>query len=109
MESFARIYSLLMTLENKYGLSPLEKDERSIFNFIVAALAKGTQPTIPDIVEANITSRASTYRHLNNLERAGLIELGNGGHRIPINLSPRFKTFQKQFEKVLKAPVLKGL
>lgn len=101
-KDFARIYSVLMTIDDKFGLTPLEKDERAIFNYIVKAIANAKVPNIPEIVDANITSRASTYRHLNNLERAGLIDLGGGDRRAPISLSTRFRGYEKFFAQKIK-------
>ncbi|MFM7085053.1 MAG: hypothetical protein ACKOW3_08635 [Hyphomicrobium sp.] len=100
--NFARIYSVLMTVDDKFGLTPLEKDERAIFNYIVSQIANDKAPNIPQIVDANLTSRASTYRHLNNLEQAGLINLGGGDRRAPIALSSRFKGYDKAIMKLIK-------
>lgn len=101
-KNFARIYSVLMTIDDKFGLTPLEKDERAIFNYIVNQIANDKAPNIPEIVDANLTSRASTYRHLNNLEQAGLIDLGGGDRRASIALSSRFKGYDKAIMKLIK-------
>lgn len=95
---FARLFALLSSLEREYGVGSLEKDERIIFDFVVTALAEGKEVTSADVVSANITSRASAYRHLSALKDAGLLsEISRDGRKI-ITVSAKFENFKESLE-----------
>lgn len=99
---FAQIFALLTTLEREYGIALLEKDERAIFDFIVFAIAEGRDVTGADIVDARLTSRSSTYRHLTALKNAGLItEVIKHGRPI-IAFDTRFAGFKKSLDRTTR-------
>ncbi len=91
--TFARVLHLLMTLERSFGLSGLDAEQRAIFDFIVARAAEDKPPSANDIVNAKITSRSSTYRHLSALKDSGMIfdEFIDGAH--VMKLMPQFSAF----------------
>jgi len=73
-QTLARLFSVLATLERKYGLSELDPEERAIFGFIAGELAEGRQPAMQDVLAAGLTSRSTAYRKVANLRECGLIE-----------------------------------
>jgi DNA-binding MarR family transcriptional regulator len=95
-EEFARLYSLLSLLFNKYGLTELEKNERKIFDFIATSQAYGHIPTTNDVVRAAITTRSSTYRHITNLQRKGLLNK-SPGHNSPLLISDKMNGFIESY------------
>lgn len=97
---FARLFSLLTTLEREYGLASLEKEERAIFSFIVSAAAAGSEPTTASVVAAGITSRSSTYRHLASLRKAGLIIPLMKDGRPVLGVAPRLDGFDDTFSSM---------
>lgn len=97
---FARLFSLLTTLEREYGLTSLEKEERAIFSFIVSSAASGSDPSAADIVNANITSRSSTYRHLASLRKAGLIVPAVKDGRAVFSVGPQLEGFDHSFARM---------
>lgn len=102
MREIAKLYSLLGALERQYGLAALEKDERAILCFITDRIAAGKDVTIVDVIAAELTSRASTYRHVGNLAKARVIVLEDIAGRSHITLSARWKGFDKAFAKVAR-------
>lgn len=103
---FARLFSLLTTLEREYGLASLEKEERAIFSFIVSSVAAGADPTAADIVAAGVTSRSSTYRHLASLRKAGLIVPAVKDGRAVFSVGPQLEGFDHSFARM--APEIQG-
>lgn len=95
-DEFARLYSLLSLLFNKYGLSELEKNERKIFDFIATSQAYGHIPTTNDVIKAEITTRSSTYRHITSLQRKGLLNK-NPGHNSPLLISEKMNSFIESY------------
>jgi DNA-binding MarR family transcriptional regulator len=98
-DEFARLYSLLTLLFNKYGLTDLERNERKIFDFIATSQAYGHIPTTNDVIKAEITTRSSTYRHITNLQRKGLLNK-NPGHNSPLMISDKLKGFNNSFTEL---------
>ena len=99
---FAQIFALLTALEREYGIALLEKDERAIFDFIVVALSNGQDITGADIVDAKLTSRSSTYRHLTSLKEAGLISEVVKDGRSVIVIDAKFDQFKKSLDRVTR-------
>ena len=99
---FAQIFALLTALEREYGIALLEKDERAIFDFIVIALSKGQDITGADIVDAKLTSRSSTYRHLTSLREAGLISEVVKDGRPVIVIDAKFDQFKKSLDRITR-------
>jgi hypothetical protein len=98
--TLARILHLLTTLERNYGLSGLDAEQRAIFDFIVQRTADGLSTTSNDVVNAKLTSRSSTYRHITTLRESGLVsdETVNGQHLLV--LTPKFGTFIEQLSEL---------
>lgn len=103
VETFAKLFSILTTIERDYGISTLEKDERAIFDFIIVSIASGSFPATKDVVAAELCSRASTYRHLQSLKKAGLIfdRLEDG--KLVIAASEHFESFGDALSSVAGA------
>lgn len=99
---FAQIFALLTTLEREYGIALLEKDERAIFDFIVVAISKGQEISGADVVDAKLTSRSSTYRHLTSLKEAGLISEVVRNGRSVIIIDAKFEQFKKSLDRVTR-------
>jgi DNA-binding MarR family transcriptional regulator len=99
--SFARLYSLILMLEEQFGLSSLEKDERAIFYWIVERIANDETVYLREIAASGLTSRPSVYRHVRGLEEAGLIEFETEDRRSPIHLAPTLSRYEKSFTTLL--------
>lgn len=85
----------------KHDLLGFEKDEKIIFDYIVTPRADGKSVIISQIIDQNLTSRASTYRHLNSLVSRGFIKIEGRGRLQSISIENRFKNFANDFKKML--------
>lgn len=105
MQSYAKLLSVLCTLEREHGLTSLDAGERAVFDFIVGAVAHGGTPSTDDILAANIGSRASVYRWLNLLREAKLIatEVRNG--QSCYTLDPRLEGFSANLLQKIKRSI----
>ena len=100
---FARLFCILTTIEREYGLTSLDKGERAIFDFIVSFIANGREPCTDDIVNAKLTSRASTYRWIASLKQAGLIESRLHQGATVFTVAPKFEKFKRSLKGVTRA------
>lgn len=92
-QTLARLFSVLTTLERRYGLAGMDPDERAIFGFIVGEIAAGRRPTMQDVLAEGLTSRSTAYRKVANLKGAGLVEQKRRGDGEFFALSPRLRGF----------------
>jgi predicted transcriptional regulator len=74
MTSLARLFTLLTTIERRFGLSSLEKGEREILTLIVTAIGNNEEISAETVVEQVQASRATVYRRIATLKQIGLIE-----------------------------------
>lgn len=102
-KEIARLLRIFTTLERKFGLSGLDPEERAIFHFIVAEIARGRTPTMQDILGAELTSRANAYRKVAGLKAAGLIQSRAEGNAQEFTLSRKLQNAGSSAEGVLRA------
>ena len=80
-KDLATILEKINNLEMRYGLSRIDQQQRSIFNYIVQCAAKGKPATPQDVLNCKFTSRSSTYRHLTALTDMDVIyQKWDGGY-----------------------------
>ena len=110
MQSVARILSVLGTLERRFHLTELEKEERLIVYFMVERLAQGQTVRLADVAGSGVCTRPSAYRHVNNLVAKKVIEV-HGDTQVTLTLAPRLAGYEKAFKaamiKLSKAPKVK--
>lgn len=97
----ARVLSVLGSLERRFALTDLEKEERAIVYFIVDRLAAGHDVRLADVAGSGICTRPSAYRHVRNLEAKDVILL-HGDGRLTITLAPRLARFDKAFQTAIR-------
>lgn len=74
MQTFARLFCVLTTIEREIGLDLLSSGERKIFYFLVEAAARGEVRSSEQILAQNFGSKSSVYRWLNILLEKKLIK-----------------------------------
>ena len=80
-KDLATVLEKINNLEVRYGLSRIDQQQRSIFNYIVQSAAKGKPATPQDVLNCKFTSRSSTYRHLTALTDMDVIyQKWDGGY-----------------------------
>lgn len=102
-QTLARLFSVLATLERKYGLSELDPEERAIFGFIASERAEDRQPSMQDILAAGLTSRSTAYRKVANLRECGLIENKQRGGMDYFAISPGLRGFATSLKSAVNS------
>jgi len=97
----ARILSMLAVLERRVGFDVVEKDERSIFYFVVDRLAAGHTVWLADIANSGLTSRPSVYRHVRNLVKKNLLVATGSMPKVRITLALQFSGYDRAFFKAV--------
>lgn len=97
MTSLARLFTLLTTIERRFGLSSLEKGEREILTLIVTAIGNNEEISAETVVEQVQASRATVYRRIATLKQIGLIEAYEKKGRSIFRLGGNF---QKHFSEL---------
>jgi DNA-binding IclR family transcriptional regulator len=69
------LFSSFAALENAFGLSQLGAVERAVFQFIAERFAAGEPVVALNLLASGLGPRSNIYRHLDTLERRGLIVL----------------------------------
>ena len=97
----ARNLSMLAVLERRVGFDVVEKDERSIFYFVVDPLAAGHTVWLADIANSGLTSRPSVYRHVRNLVKKNLLVATGSMPKVRITLALQFSGYDRAFFKAV--------
>lgn len=97
MASLARLFTLLTTIERRFGLSSLEKGEREILTLIVTAIGNNEEISAETVVEQVQASRATVYRRIATLKQIGLIEAYEKKGRSIFRLG---RNFRKHFSEL---------
>lgn len=100
---FAHLFTTFSILEDAFGVSELGAKEREVFRFVANAFANDEVVTRFDVLAARIATRSSAYRHLDTLERRGLIVTGPDLSLPEIRIHPRLAAARRLLKQQVKA------
>jgi uncharacterized membrane protein len=83
MTAHAALFAAVIRLQRLYGLGDLDRNERKVFDAIVAGQSQGNPARMGDLTRSQTMGRSTVYRHVHSLLVRNLVaEQGAGRRRV---------------------------